>query len=554
MQAIERAITQIRQHLGRLSVNARLLIGSMMVILVMALLLVSQYAGRSDMMPLGLPSTADVRAAAIRYLESSAIPHEDRGNDIYVPAGKQYEVVGRLNERGIVGAGEIDFNALIDKQSNPFLSRDQARQMWLTAKQNVLAAMISARQDVAGATVVIGEPAGAPGIGRASIQPTASVSVRMKSGALTQEQADAIGRMVAASHAGLKPESVTVVDTGAARAFKPRPDDVAAGGQYLEQKNRIEQHFQRTIESALSRVPGSVVTVNAVVKNTRETRNVRTVDEPRVGVVSSETRDFTSIGASPSGEAGMTPNTGASIRGMSRGSQTTESVSKERTDPQFGGAHEIIQDATGYPLLVNALVGIPKSYFVKIWQDGQATPDAAPDAAALAQVVDDQTKRWEEDLSLLIRTDGLTGAIAGTVRVSMIHDFDITLTGGVPTPLGVATVSNLLEGGGGMVKNLVLGALAVLSVIMMFLMVRRANVREPLPSPAETAGILPSLGGEGVDVVGEAEEGEAVLEGLELDEATLRMQELLKQINEAVKARPEEAAAMFQRWATSEVG
>lgn len=553
MQAIERAITQIRQQLGRLSVNARLLIGSMMVILVMALLLVSQYAGRPDMMPLGLPNTPDVRASAIRYLESSGIAHEDRGSDIYVQAGRQYEVVGQLNERGIVGAGEIDFNALIDKQSNPFLSRDQSRQMWLTAKQNVLSAMIAARQDVAGATVVIGEPTGAPGIGRASILPTASVSVRMKSGALTQESADAIGRMVAASHAGLKPENVTVVDTLASRAFKPRSDDVVAGGQYLEQKNRIEQHFQRTIESALSRVPGAVVTVNAVVKNTRETRNVRTVDEPRIGVVSSETRDFTSVGSLPSGEAGMAPNTGASIRGMGRGSQTTESVSKERTDPQFGGAHEVIQDATGYPILVNALVGMPKSYFVKIWQDGQATPDAVPDAAALAQVVEAQTAQWQEDLALLIRTDGLADTMPGTVRVSMIHDFEATLTSGMPAPLGVATVSNLLEGGG-LVKNLVLAGLALLSVVMMFLMVRRANVREPLPSPAETAGILPSLGGDGVDVVGEAEEGEAILEGLELDDATLRMQELLKQINETVKARPEEAAAMFQRWATSEVG
>ena len=208
MQALQKTLEQVRSQFSRLPVNARLLIGSLMIILVMGLLLVSQYAGQSNLAPLGLPATADVREAALQHLRAMNVNFEDRGDDIYVPADRQYELIGQLSERQIVSTHQIDFNALIEHNANPFIGRDQARQNWLTAKMNVLSAMIAARNDVSMARVIIDPPARSPGIGAAHIATKATVAVQMRGAPLSQDTADVFGRMVAGSQAGLKVSDV----------------------------------------------------------------------------------------------------------------------------------------------------------------------------------------------------------------------------------------------------------------------------------------------------------------------------------------------------------
>ena len=100
--------------------------------------------------------------------------------------------------------------------------------------------------------------------------------------------------------------------------------------------------------------------------------------------------------------------------------------------------------------------------------------------------------------------------------------------------------------GGRMVRYVGLGSLAFISLAMMFLMVRKAGVREELPSPAEIVGLPPAL------EVGEAEESALALEGVELDDAELRRAQLLEQITETIKTSPEEAASLVRRWAKAE--
>ena len=54
------------------------------------------------------------------------------------------------------------------------------------------------------------------------------------------------------------------------------------------------------------------------------------------------------------------------------------------------------------------------------------------------------------------------------------------------------------------------------------------------------------------DLIGEAEESALALEGLELDDAELRRQQVTVQINETIKSDPAESANLVRRWAKGE--
>ena len=58
----------------------------------------------------------------------------------------------------------------------------------------------------------------------------------------------------------------------------------------------------------------------------------------------------------------------------------------------------------------------------------------------------------------------------------------------------------------------------------------------------------PSLADSDLDVVGEALESGAALEGLEVSEQDVRRAKMLEQINDMANTTPEEAAALVRKW------
>ena len=550
MEIVQRTWQQIRERLGSLPANTQLLIGSFMVILVMTLVLVSQYAGRSSMAPLPIPMDREVTVATMNFLQMRNIPAQERNGRIYVAADQQYTVLAQLNEQDIVAGDQIDFNALIELQSNPFVGQQQQKMMLLVAKQNVLGRMISSRNDVAQAVVIIDEPPGIPGLGRANVAPTAAVNVRMRSGQMTQEVADAIGRLVAGAQAGLKLENVTVNDSGSSLSFRPRGPESLAGGAYLEHKQKMEQHFRTTIEDALRYVPGAIVTVNAIVDHRRAQTQRERVDDPKSATLEERNRTMQSTGAASSMESAVRTNVGVTLPAAGRGSQTSESMTEERLAAFVGGSRSVQDDPGGYPLQINASIGIPRSFFVRLYRAEVDDAEAVPDAETLDALVRTYTGEIEQALLPLIRTEGFEGATPGTVFVRMVHDFDglvqTAALGG--TLVGSGGVGEMIANNTGLVRNLLLGALAVFSFVMMFLMVRRATAREPLPTAEELVGLPPALDPGDDDLIGEVDQAEVALEGVELDGSTYRTQQLLNQINDMIKNGPEEASSLMQRW------
>jgi flagellar biosynthesis/type III secretory pathway M-ring protein FliF/YscJ len=551
MQALQKSLESIVAQLKGLSPTARLLIGAMMVILVLSLLLVAMLAGRPNLVPLALPASLpdEAKARAVTYLQSASIPYEERSGRLHVPADRQYAILANLPESQVVGLDQIDFNTLMEQES-PFLSRAQSEKRWLGMKMRMLSQMLSKMTGIRSAEIVIDEARGAPGFGRSFTPPSATVNIVTDGSRLTQDQVDAIARSVAKAHAGMSVNDVAVIDALAGVSLQARSADDLASAKYLELQREIERSLQAKIVEQLA-IPGVRVAVNAIVDATREERHSTVYQAPVVGPLEATSRATNQSETTRAAESGVVPNTGVAI--VPRGapaSTLSDERSSEKTQPQFPTIKSVLSDSKGYPLQINASISVPRSYLVRVHQEERSDPAATLDDAAAAAILQREKTRIEEQVRPLLRTAELAGSQPGQVSVEMHRDFGDLVAG---SPMASESAGwAAAAGDSGLVKYVGLGSLALVCLAMMVMMVRRANVREELPTAAELVGVPKALETEDSDVVGEADESSPALEGVELDDAQLRRQQMLVEINEMVKGKPAEAATLVRKWMRSE--
>ena len=123
------------------------------------------------------------------------------------------------------------------------------------------------------------------------------------------------------------------------------------------------------------------------------------------------------------------------------------------------------------------------------------------------------------------------------------------LFGGGSGGSGGGAVGALL--GGGMVKQLALGALAVAALGMMLMLVRKSAAPLTLPTAQELVGVPPAMETTS-DLVGEADETQTAMLGIELGDDQLKSKKMLEQVAEMVKKNPGDAAGLMNRWIATE--
>jgi hypothetical protein len=199
---------------------------------------------------------------------------------------------------------------------------------------------------------------------------------------------------------------------------------------------------------------------------------------------------------------------------------------------------------------VNASIGVPRSHFVRLFQERAGNPDAVPSAADLDVLVQTEVPKIRSHVQPLVDTGPKAGVVEGTVAVTMIPDLPVV--GDAEDAGGAAAGAGGPAGGTGLlsdslVKYTGLGGLAVLSIVMMLMMVRKAAVPPELPTEEELDGELPALETD-LEIVGEATGVEIPMEGIEVTEADIRRDQMLSQIDEMATANPEHAAKIIRRW------
>jgi flagellar biosynthesis/type III secretory pathway M-ring protein FliF/YscJ len=100
-----------------------------------------------------------------------------------------------------------------------------------------------------------------------------------------------------------------------------------------------------------------------------------------------------------------------------------------------------------------------------------------------------------------------------------------------------------------MIERVLVGALALLAVGMMLMMVRKAGKKVELPTPEELVGIPPALTSDS-DIVGEADETDTPMTGIEVDDDQAQANKMLEQVTDLVQNNPETAAKLIGRWSS----
>ncbi|MAE61548.1 MAG: hypothetical protein CMJ49_09355 [Planctomycetaceae bacterium] len=536
MEFIRRSLAQVQAQLSQLSVSQKLLISTVMVIIVMALAMVMLYAAQPEMVSLPL-ETADaqqiIQISAL--LRASDIPHETRGNKVFVPIDDRSRAMGTLAREQVLPTDtSSSFAEMLDKQ-DWWHGDKQQDQMWDVAIQDSLGQFIGDMPGVQHGSVIISRPSSA-GFSQTHKNPTAAVNVVMNSGKVDQHLADAIAALASGAVAELNAADVAVIDSRAGRLWNVGEEDDYAPGDYLEQVRNHERHYQAKIAQSLSFIRGLIVSVNVELDPDRkETETVTFNKDTSVELLETERATTSNTSDTESaGEAGARPNTALNIAGS--GASGSESTSEEREAsyvPHAGSMHERVVKVPGLPERVSATVHIPRDYLVARFRRANDDDQAQPDDAALKALADLDFK------------DKITPLIAaknpGTVMVGLYAPID---------PNAASDAAQSATAGflaGGYIKYAGLGALVITSLAMMLMMVRKAARPPKLPDPRELAG-LPPQPGDDSPIIGDAAQARSALTGMELTDADVRNRQVTEQISAMVNDQPDEVARVLGRW------
>lgn len=565
---VRQAQANIARYLGQLTVTHRLLVGCLVVMMVMTLFLVSQYAGSPSMRELipGAPAEAQQRAA--EYLRTTGTPHRMGANGaVMVPVDRHPVVFAQMAQSGNLPDDKtILFHNLVENQ--PWtLSRDQQRQVSNIALQNELARWIREFDGISKAMVLIDVP-DVVGIGAPTRKPTASVTVWPTYGSrIDQKMVDAIANFVAGSRAGLEAVNVRIIDGSTGTQRTATSSDALLPMTYREHQAAFEADLKAKIEGLIQHIPGAFAAVTAQVDVTRQSVQTERFLPKDAGTVQLPARDSmresTDTREARAAEPGLRSNVTSDIfTGGGGGTQSSQSEAETEFETRFGKRVEQVVDPRGMPTHLAATVLIPERFIVGILEReaARAAGNGAAPTPPTAQEIESRFARErlaiEESISPHLTVtrmlpDGQVSQARGEVKVSMIPVDGPGMAGGANGAGmfggGLTLVSGPLGIGGGLVDKVVLGVLAVVALAMMLLMMRKAGKRTELPSAEELMGIPPTLPTNS-NLVGEADEGDSPMAGIEVGDDQLRLDKMLEQVGDMVTEKPMDAARLVSRW------
>lgn len=578
MDSLRRMLANISAQLAKLTPANRMLVLSVVVILAMTLFIVAQYAGRASWVEL-LPGAAGADTSRVRLeLERANIRTDDSTGKLRVPAEDRQRALAIMGEQNLLPADKTLFFESLVASQNWMNSRQITDQNYNIALQNELAKMIAGFRGIRSASVVIDAPE-PQGLGRVVRQPTATVTASTGSSQpISQETVDAIANLLAGAKAGLVADHVTVIDAGAGGRLRRVSDSESLSADAaMDRSAKMEVQVQRKMEDLLRFIPGVVVAVTAAVDVTHSTATVQTYMPEKQGSVSiqkrsSETTTTSTNGATGAATPGVTANQTADIN-QGSGSGTGGSESTESTNEfenHVGSRTETIIDPKGQATSVAISVGIPRSFVASLLAPA---PGAAPGATPPTPPTDQQVAaKFDSDVKPMVtaaitpqlramlaagrvnvKPEVLKAEVQDSISIALLPK-DVEPVSSTPIQAGIG--SSIIPGTGLALTPPLIekGLLALLSVVAMGLMlaiVRKSGKPTTLPKPEELVGMPPPLE-TAPEVIGEADESEIAMAGIELGEDEMQAQKVLEQVNDLVAKDPQAAAKLIARWVNIE--
>jgi flagellar biosynthesis/type III secretory pathway M-ring protein FliF/YscJ len=550
MDAIRQQLLRIQQQLGGLSVSQKMLTGSLVVIMIMTMFYWARYAGTSEMVALLDQSLSAEEISTIKSsLASKSISYSVSGDRIMVPADKLFEIIADLGYAQLLPRDMKDsFETIVMGNENPFRPMEQSNQIYNHARERKLATIISMWPGVKSATVMIDGTSKRNPI--RPISPTASVAIAMKSGEQPSKKlADAVVNLVAGAQAGLSPDNVKVMINGQAIKLATADNPWDGDNPVLKAKSDAEQLYSQKILSVLAYIPNAYATVSVDLNSKTQKISELTVDpKQKVDQTLEQTNtSSTSSNASAGSEGGAMANIGLStVDAPSPGSSKSEESTTLKQTYKTGERNTETLAPAGDAIPVAAAVRVPDSYFVSIWKRSNPNSTTEPTDADLENLVTKEMPAIRDAVRMATNIKDETA-----ISVARYIDVSEPLIGGTNT----AGLASLPTGMGFGAKEIAIGVLAVISLFMVSMMVRK-SVPQPSVQTALAGGAVASESGPQTpgaitavaELAGEVGEGGMLLAGHELSENDLEAKQVIEQVGTMVKENPEVAANLIKRW------
>jgi len=540
MDFLRRYWTQIQAQMNGLDRKSRVLILSMTVILLLVGFIIVYFAAAPEYVTLD-GFAAQNQSEVVSRLESRGISVKTEGTSILVKATQRAQAISALAEAQLLADDTTTaFDDYIANQ-NLWRSDPQDERAMLVARAKVLGHLVRRMNGVGSAEVVIDKPKANP-FGQRDTPPSATVTVQMtRAGNMPKPMVEAIAGLVSGAVAKMSPRDVQVIDMNNGRSFTVDSDEELLATTAMETMRQLEKDYLAKISGVLTPyIPGVIVGVNVEIDPKARIDRIKHEYQAEPAVSQQQSSEEENITHRNGGEAGVRPNVGASIDGGS--SDTTEmrreEASKMFFDPKWQGT-ERWTEAGHMPTTVGVTVNVPRTFFVNIFK--QLNPDQTdpPTDELLQPVMNREIEKIRKQTQTLIASDKANGI----VEVNMIYD---AIDAQAQTAGTAGGVLGLMESDYAQPVGVV--ALSLVTLGLLFAMMRKATQAPPLPSAEELAGLPPTLPGDD-DLIGEVEESEIDMAGVEVDEEELESRRLAEQISELIKSNPTEASSVFRRWA-----
>lgn len=397
MDFINRAFGQLSDLFRSMTVGTRITAGLLLTVVVVSLVWLFRYQASSPDLYLmnGVPlSAGDITAMEAAFADKGLKSWEVEGNRIRVPRGQKDLYMAAAAEKKALPRG---FGGYLDdaiSQGGIWDSPGQSGERLKNAKQKELARIIGQMRGIEAASVLL-DSESKQNLVRETIK-TALVSVRPAgSASLDDSQVDSIRHLVAAAVAGLKYNNVKVVDENAGRTYHGDGENGTSpmDDPYYATKRLAEKQWTEKILSALPYVPGVTVAVNVELEKELLRREIeQKADQKPVTLRKKEnTRSRTREGSVPGGRAGFQSNQPQALAQSAGKGSHEEEEETTTTEENFPGTTSVQKEIPGLtPTVVKASIGVPTSYFERVWRE-RNSPQAgeqpkAPTAADLEQI------------------------------------------------------------------------------------------------------------------------------------------------------------------------
>ncbi|MFM8274306.1 MAG: flagellar basal-body MS-ring/collar protein FliF, partial [Gemmata sp.] len=470
METLRRLLSQMREYWAGLGLARRVLIAGAGIGVLLAVATVAYLSG-TTYVPVYRDLALEEASAMRTSLQGLNIPVQlsADGTAVLVPQERAAEAKVALAGAGLPTRGGKGYE-LFDETSlmtTPFVQSVNYQR----ALQAELSRSIGQLESVQSARVLIAKPEPSPFI-RDQRQPTASVILKLKPGAVMSRTAAAgVVSLVARSVEGLKPENVTVVDSGGRLLSDPHAADRdALPTPHLEYRRELEAYLAEKAERMLAQHLGpgrAVVQVSADINFQRLKETTHTY---QAGVPRSElTQTSKSNGGGTGGVAGAASNVARSGGGAplnSRGGGgSTSSDETIRTDYALPETIRSVEDGLGAVtrLSIAALVDLnPQG-------EGQTVISAADASELIQRAIGFRTGRDEVKVTnaRLAGPTGPTGPAEPDDTLARLQRFQAYV---------------------GLARNLSLALAAFLVVLIVALLaLRRRSVPAPVAPAPQTA-------------------------------------------------------------------